>query len=361
MLYNECIGQESIEVEYKVFNFNPLKLSVEDGLKYLSNGIFCFNDSIDETIKNYFEIYLPKYLCSFFNPTSKISNGYLYFGIDDNGKVIGIPYLGNINLNFINYMIDKILRSKIKFKSFETKNKIKKSIKVEVIKVDTNTNTNANKKTTYTKYLEELNKIKNEHKIYKNKRHMWNKIFDLDKLKLYEMINDLETRKYIWKYTKIKSKYSKNIFRNKYSHLNIYCDVYDYWNLMTDVKTNKLFLPLKQGAICKFNDNNLDVYKWVANWKDSKLSMLKKAKPKKPIKKIDTYYPLFILSQVPRMMPEWIKNNPELNIFVIKITFEVSNRQEFLEFIDNENKWKYSYRTLIGNEPMSPSFYSSSS
>ena len=35
-------------------------------------------------------------------------------------------------------------------------------------------------------------------------------MYDLDNLKLCEMINDLETRKYIWNYIKIKSNYSKN-------------------------------------------------------------------------------------------------------------------------------------------------------
>lgn len=364
MDWGDNIGLERIDCEYKVFNFNPLKLSIEDGIKYLANGIFCFNDSVDKTIKNYIEIYLPKYLCSFFNPNTNLKQGTLYFGIDDNGKIVGIPYTGELSKDVINHMIDKIFSSHIKFSDKKIFRKIRNNTTVEIIKISKkklmskSNNQAKNKKSTYLKYLDEFNKIKHSNKIYVKKREMWNSMFDLDKLKLHEMINDEETRYYIWKYIKIKTGYSLKKFKNKYSHLECYCDVYDYWNLMSNVKSNYQFASFKLGTMCDVVNDNLDIYKWVAVWKDSKLSMLKKVKPKKPTKKIDSYYPIFLLSQVPKMIPEWIKNNEDLNLFVIKINFNTENSWETLEYKDTNNQWKYSYRTVIDGEPMSPSFYS---
>jgi hypothetical protein len=91
----------------------------------LSNRIFCFCDSIDETLSNYVEIYLPKYLCSFFNPTSNLTKANLYFGINDNRKIIGIPYIGALQSFFTH----------IRFPEQSVKNNIENYIQIEIIKV----------------------------------------------------------------------------------------------------------------------------------------------------------------------------------------------------------------------------------
>lgn len=360
MYWKENIGIESIDREYKVFNFNPLKLSIEDGVKYLSSRIFCFNESVDKTIDNYIQLYFPKYLCSFFNPQSNLKKAELYFGIDDNGLVIGIPYIDNFNEDFINNLIDKIYLSNIKFPSIEIKNKIRQSIKVEVIPVNKSKiiNNCSNKKSVYSRYFNDLEKIKNKNKLYKKKRNVWNEMCELNNPKLQDMINDFETRKFIWKYIKIKTCFMKKKFKNKFSHLEPYCDVNNYWNMMTNIKSNHLFDSLKVGSMVEINEDNLDIYKWVALWKDSKFSMLKKVKPIKPVKKINSYYPIFLLSQVSKMIPEWVQTNEKLNLFIIKITFNINDNQQYLQYKDITNQWKYSHRTMIDGIPMSPSFNS---
>lgn len=358
--WKDDIGIERIDCEYKVFNFNPLKLSIDDGSKYLSSGIFSFNDSVEETLGNYINIYLPKYICSFFNPRSMLKKSNLYFGIDDDGKVIGIPYTGIIHENFINHMIDKVFSSHMKFPSTQIKDKIRQLVKVEIIPVSktkiVSKQTNPNKKSIYSKYVGELDTIKKQNRIYRKNREGWNKMCDLDNIKLYYIINNIDTRKFIWKYMKIKTNYMKKKFTNKYSHLSQYCDVYSYWDLMADVKSNKEFSPMKIGSMFEVYENNLDIYKWIAVWKDSKFSMLKLAKPKKPKKKIDSYYPIFLLSQVHRMIPEWVKKNHGLNLYVIKFTFNTDGNWHELKYIDSENQWKTSYRKIEDGNPMSPSF-----
>jgi hypothetical protein len=357
MMYMDNIGLEQKDNEYKAFMFNPLKISQEDSLEYLKNLKFVFDNSVIETIKNYFEIYLPKYICSYINPISNLDKGCLYFGISDDGSVSGIPYQGfTIPLEIINSQMDKIFSKFLKFPDEQIKNKIRDLISIEVIPVDiSNHLTNKeNYKTNiiYENYIGELNIIKQNNILYEKKRKIWNKMSDTYILKLCDMINDQDTRKIIWTYIKEKSNYSKKYFRNKYSHLEKYCDVDDYWNLMSKINSDHKFNPLKPKEIVNVKDNSLNIYFWTTMWKDSKISMLKLAKPKLPKKTIDNNYPIFLLSQSTKMIPYWFSNNPDLNLFVIKITANTINKYT-IEYKDIENQWKKSYRTIKNGEPMS--------
>jgi len=80
--------------------------------------------------------------------------------------------------------------------------------------------------------------------------------------------------------------------------------------------------------------------------------MLKLAKPKIPRKSIDMGYPIFLLSQSSKMIPQWIKSNPKLNLYVIKITIKIDAHYQ-IEYKDLENKWKKSYRSVQYGQPVS--------
>jgi hypothetical protein len=360
MIFAHNIGPEQKDVEYKAFIFNPLKISKEDAKKYLKNLKFVFDDSVIRTIKNYIQTYLPKYICSYINPLSNLTSGNLYFGISDDGSISGIPYRGTtISLDMINLQIDKIFSKFLKFPSEEIKNKIRNNINVTIIPVHI-PNRLINKEKykfnlIYENYIRELNKINQNYILYEKKKKIWNKMSDPNILKLCDMINDSDTRKNIWVYIMEKSKYSKKYFRNKYSYLEIYCDVDNYWNLMSKIKSNCKFSPLKSREIVSIKDNPLSIYYWITMWKDSKISTLKMAKPKLPKKTIDNNYPIFLLSQSTKMIPYWISNNLKLNLFVIKINIDTTNKYA-IEYKDIENRWKKSYRTIKYGEPMSITF-----
>lgn len=353
------IGNEQKDHEYKVFMFNPLKISQEDAIKYLKNSKFVFNKSVLETIKNYIDIYLPKYICSYIHPKSHLNNGCIYFGVSDDGTITGIPYLSpNIPQDFINYQINKIFLKFLKFQTEEIKKHVRTFISIEIIhvekpdQIDKNIDKNIEKNPIYKNYIEESEKIEQEHKIYKKKKQIWNEMFDTNILKLCDMINDHDTRKSIWSYIKEKSNYSKKAFANKYSHLEKYCDVENYWDLMAKMNSGCKFNPLKPKEIIDIKDNSLNIYYWTTRWKDSKISTLKLIKPKSPKKTIDPNYPLFLLSQSTKMIPHWLKSNPKLNLFVIKININIKH-QYIIEYKDIQNKWKKSYRTVKHGEPMS--------
>jgi hypothetical protein len=344
------LGNETINKEYKIFIFNPLLISQEDAYIHLLNGKFNFNKSTLHTIKNYIKIYLPKYISSYFNPKSNLSEAYLYFGISDNGKIYGIPYIGNISKKFIEKQINIIINKNLKFMNEMVKNEIKNNIDIEIIKIN-KIHTN-NYDTVYSEYKKQLDIIKLEHIKYNKKKNIWNKLFNEHILKLHEFINDYDTRNDIIQYIYEINNYSKKNFNNKYSHLFAICDVPDYWTFISKLKTNYKYNPPILGEIKNIKSDKLNIYYWVTRWKDSKMAMLKYAKPKIPKKSIDNSYPIFLLSQVIKMIPQWIEMNPKLNLFIIKITFNI-NSHHLIEYKDIKNNWKISYRTTKFNEPLS--------
>lgn len=356
MIYMDNIGSEQKDNEYKVFMFNPLKISQEDALKYLKNSKFVFNKSVIETIKNYIDIYLPKYICSFINPMSNLDKGYVYIGISDDGTITGIPYLGYFSLDFIKNQINKIFNKYLRFPNEKIKNDVKSFINVEIIPLTVNKNNFDKKKYNsniiYENYIRELNTIKFNNDMYMKKKQIWINMCDMSILKLCDMINDEKTRKNIWEYVKEKTNYSKKYFKNKYSHLEKYCDVDNYWNLMSKVNSSYCFESLKPKEIINAKNDPLNIYYWITRWKNSKISTLKLVKPKQPKKSIDSNFPIFLLSQSTKMIPYWIYNNSNLNLFVIKISIIIPNKY-IIEYKDIESKWKKSYRTIECGEPIS--------
>lgn len=356
------IGPEQKNNEYKVFMFNPLKISNQDALEYLKNSKFVFNNSVIETIKNYIDIYLPKYICSYVNPKTELDEGYLFFGVSNNGDIVGIPYQGMcIPVDFIEEQINKIFLDYLRFPDDTIRDDVRTFVSVQIIPVDKShfitgkTKLIYKNNQMYQNYIQELKQTTNFYEVYSKKRRIWNEMFDTNNLKLCEMINDPKTRKMIWSYIKETTRYSKKYFVNKYSHLEKYCDVDNYWNLMTKINTQYEFKPLKPKAIFSVKNDPINIYYWITKWKDSKMATLKKVKPKSPKKSIDSNYPIFLLSQVTKMNPYWIIHNPDLNLFVIKITIEIKNKY-VIEFQDPENKWKKIYRTFEYGEPMSKTY-----
>ena len=374
MFYGENVGEERKDCEYKVFTFNPLIISNKDALIYLENKKFEFNDSVIKTLQNYIQIYLPKYICSYHHPKSELSKGYFYIGISDDGIVKGIPFIGSLSdLDFINLSVDKVFSKFLRFScANQIKNKIRSNVHCEFINVSVKQNhltksyqqklltphtnpSNLSNPSAYEIFMLEQEKIKLDYTKYYKKKLIWTKMYDPDILKLCDMINDEQTRQIIWNYIKEKTNYSKKSFKNKYSCLGIYCDIENYWNLVEKIKSGYKFNPLETGQIINVKDDNLNIYNWVAKWKDSKINMLKAVKPKIPKKTLDPYYPIFLLSQATKMMDEWIENNSELKLYVLKITFDIESRYE-IQYRDLGKNWKNSYRTIVDGEPITLSF-----
>ena len=96
--YGQSLGKETIASEYKEFSFyhSGIPYDKKEITEFLTSFRWDFNDLVRKSIKNYLDIYLPKYACAFLDQNSETDHGELYIGVDDNGFVHGIPYQGEI-------------------------------------------------------------------------------------------------------------------------------------------------------------------------------------------------------------------------------------------------------------------------
>jgi hypothetical protein len=358
MFYNEDFGCETIDKEYKLFTLNPIHVSTEDSLELLQNGKWCFNKSVIESIKNYIQMFLPKYISSYTHPLSKVSQGSLYIGIQDDGIIYGIPYKGILQQKFIEKEIDKTFQTSLKFECCRIKNMYRKGIKVEIIEIDKTmiTTTDLSKNIVFNEYLYQINKIQELHDNYIKKKRIWEKIYDAPVLKLHEIINKSENRYYIIKYLQEKTLGIPNCFKNKYASVEAYCDIPNFKDTMVNLKLGYKYNPLTQEEIQQLKLNKSSIFYWTTMWKDSKNLMLRHIKPKPPSKNIDTNYPSFLLSQVPKMIPLWIKNNSKLNLFVIKISICGNIEKKCIKYKCG-NKWLKCYRAYRKGCPISLPYY----
>lgn len=137
---DQYFGKETIVNEFKQFSFKyntKLYFNENEIIKILETRIW--NDKLTKIViaelNNMFKFYISKYICCFFN--SKI-NGNLFFGINDDGFIKGIPSKLPITHKMINDMIKKNMnkyltsdKSKI---DFIIKNHVK--IYIHKLKID---------------------------------------------------------------------------------------------------------------------------------------------------------------------------------------------------------------------------------
>ena len=89
---------ETLENEYKEFCIKTnlfdyyTQLDLDDIIKTGKFDGSIFNNMILDNLNLYCDIYVPKYGSSFTN--SKIKNGSLQIGVNDNGEVTGVPFYG---------------------------------------------------------------------------------------------------------------------------------------------------------------------------------------------------------------------------------------------------------------------------
>jgi hypothetical protein len=170
--YGSFYTGESFNVEFKKFVIkreNIVDEEINNFHEFLLSGVMdtVVINNILNNLKNYIYNYIPKYTSCFLNThdSNMISHrdSFLFIGIDDNGKITGIPISKKIELkdlyksleNYISDSIEKEIHNNIM-----TNNDIMSCLKLYIYKIDDdllletkiNVQMNVNK-------LEELNKI----------------------------------------------------------------------------------------------------------------------------------------------------------------------------------------------------------
>lgn len=366
--YLQDFGSETEDKEYKVFTLNPFIMSKNDGFEILKSGLWSFDEVIQSTIKTYINTYFSKYISTYSHPKTTVKSGTLYIGVDDDGLVHGIPYSGLLTDEFIKTLIISSVSKLRGANDYDCVKNYMDCVKIQVIKL--------NKTTCETKIKEcgldsdyssnTYSKIKSSEEIeetkradYIRKKRSWDKFFNSIPQKITDIMNDRQIRSQIIDLIKGKST-STTKLNPKYKNIYGYCEIpNDYWNLISQFKSDKVFKQVTYDSAEKIRNDMLSPIYWGLAWRDLKTTPSKFLKPV-PYRLKYNYkqYSMLLGTQVPKMIPSWIKHNPQLNLYVVKITFSGNISPElFLEYQDNSNDWIRSFRTSIDREPCCQPIY----
>jgi len=333
----------------------------KNSLKLLQSGYWFFNPVTIKTIKTYCKTYLPKYIACYSHPYSTSNGGEFYIGIDDDGVMHGIPYKGELKINF-KKIIDKIFEERLMSCKDECINEYKQHVNIELIKLTIPNITNPiNHNQPYQSqpyqsqpyqsqpyqsqpyqsqpyqsqpyqsqpYQYYIDKVNTQEKIYHKyllNKQKWEELFSQYTSKLHVLLNKENFRLEIIEY--IRSNTSTN------------------YDLIADLRTGKKYKQQTYTEISKIKDDKTNIFYWVIRFKDARISFLKSIKPKCPKLYYNDNTPNFILCNVPLMIPTWLERNTSLNLYIIKITISGNiSPTKFLKY-KLTKKWKCGYRTM---------------
>ncbi len=329
MDYMDNIGDETIEKEFKIFNFYNigLELSNEDAIDLISNKKWIFNNCVIKNIKSMISIYLPKYTCAYLS--NKLNKDCtLYFGIDDIGNLKGIHYQGIIDENDINNHIQEQLNNNI---LCETPNiNIHDYISCEIIKINYS---NISQLDVEHPYLQKYLKLREEYikkkEKYMKKKEIWNKLTLRYNQKLIDLLNNEETRQELINYIELKSPLNP---------------------VIKLLKSDIIFECCSTKEILMFKNDYNSIYHWVIEWKDKMLLFVKSIRPSFFFKIPSHVHPTSILMSIDPMLAYWFKFNQNMNLYLIKFNFKSQNKLK-LQYKNIYNEWTSCIRLVNENGP----------
>ena len=345
-IYGEFTQNEELEIEYKTCSLNSseFKFSIKEAEYYCKTNLFeDFNILIKNNLKKKLKHYCPKYFSGFAN--GNITIGSLTLGIDNWGIYRGIPYQGELPINEILKKIKKYLNlylnneknikidyekyieiKFIKLKYFETENeKYYKQIHPEFIK-----------------YLEKKKEYEDKIKIIREEYENWKIRYSFIQQKLVNLLNNSESRLLILNFTKtyVPEQYYENLEHDRQLVINLLESEYKFSSLTGD-ESQDFFVDRK------------NPYCWAYEWKEFKCKelMLDRPSPSKILfPEVNT--PFNLLNSVVNLIPYWMANNENMNLYLIRINFNFE-KLEIEKFIKlcyyNNKKWIYNKRILLPN------------
>lgn len=333
--FDDFLGQEKINCEYKEFTLPTNTLERELCERYCQTNEFNFNKLVIENLKKYFDNYLPKYISCFLNLSDYKSK--LYIGVNDMGFVRGIPYKGCLPITKLtNYAYTLIYRYiKLKQSLDDSNFCFFKYIKINFNKINFNKKCDKNHPE-FANYLEEKKKFKKLYSAFLQEHEIWKNKFDFINKKLTDLVNLPDSREMLINY--IKSIEPTNPI--------IELLLTDY---QLETKTHVDMVEYK-----KYNTNP---YYWVSRWKDEFKDHLLTMKPQFnsdfPLKNV----PYNLIQSIHKMIPYWMNYNDNMNLYLISFDIVVPIIKElpllqFLYYDKKNKKWYFCRRQVLINEPM---------
>jgi len=306
---DEFIDFESINQEYKQFTFNlgGLNIDLSDAEELCKTNKFYFNNQIILNLEEYFKFFCPKYLSGFFN--AKIS-GQLFIGPDDWGIIKGIPYQGILPTQLLSDKFYKHLNLKIYNKNFS--GNIKDFVKIKFIKINypqDKIDYYYNKiNPFFIKYLEEKDKHEQIMKLQYEEFNNWKIRYSFVQQKLVNLLNNYESRILIINYIKLNSSDPSAI------------------SIIKLLESNQKILTLNNEQIAEIVTDKNNPYHWVSEWKEHMCKVLQKERPKFIKTNFSDFNaPFNLINSVTNMIPYWLSNNPNMNLYLVQIDFNYNN------------------------------------
>lgn len=349
MFHGQFVGRENIFKEYKKISFHHIGLPFDDDVArtYIETFQWNFNDMIHQSLAKYATIYLPKYACAFLDPhTPDDELGTLTIGVEDDGKISGIPYQGVLTSEYLSSitLTNLIIEDE---KGVAQPYDLPQIFQVEVIPIEYKNDKNDKNDIPSVHpqlsiYLQKKKEF--DDKIHNHsKRYMkWQQKNDLYSGKLVDLYENPECKKEFLKYLRRWKKYE----------------------MIQRVKNGEKIEQQRYDKIREFRERGDNLYYWLCLWKDEILENIRKKKPlrEKAYKNIMTrmetiYSPSHILINAGHLVPWWMKHNEGMNLYIVRFTFSKEKKDEIkkkgwtIRFIDHLRRNVRCYRTVVDDQP----------
>ena len=248
MQHGHFFGLETLNKEYKEISFQHITVPYtgNDVKKYLETFEWNFNDLIKKSIEKYMTIYLPKYICGFLDKKSiHTDDAELYFGVGDDGKIIGIPFQGDFDINDIIHNTLNTLN--ISCLHGEEKYDWRKYVSVDILQVEYKERELDKRFTKLDDYEKRKKSIEMKIIAHKRKYMKWSRQNHLYNRKLTDLYKDSYTRNKFLKYLQS---------HNRYDMVEIVKNFSIEQKSFEEIKDYRL----------KGSDN---IYYWICQWKDN--------------------------------------------------------------------------------------------
>ena len=129
------IYEETISTELKEFVISDIIpfIKQEDYEKFILSGKMYSNKQVLKSLEIDFIKYIPKYLSSWNHMDLNLDYGKMFFGIKDNGDIVGIPFNGILTVDMVK---TQIFKTKKLIKTESNLDKLFNSIKISVDEIN---------------------------------------------------------------------------------------------------------------------------------------------------------------------------------------------------------------------------------
>ena len=326
--FEDFIGPETLNREYKEFTFNLTGLGYDykESIGLCESNSFEFNSQVISNVEKYFESYVPKNIVAFYNHVSnKIyqsslndsnylvnsddSNnpinveGEMYIGISDDGFILGIPYQGELPIDMLTSRFYKYLEKNVSKSAF--KGNLQDFVKVNFIKLDFPiaklSEYKGQSHPDYSKYLESKAEYDRIKQIKTEAYEDWKIRYSFFQRKLVVLLNSPESRILLIKF--IQEREPTN-------------------PIIQLLESGKLVEDIPAHEITKVVVDKTNPYYWASSYKDYMEEVLRLQRPKPSRTEFpESSTPFNLLNSVSKMIPYWLANNSEMNLYMIQIVY----------------------------------------